>query len=67
MPFLDDQEPPGEVRYSLEEALDLLAALEDAQDALVETNHLAEVSQIEGQVQVLNARLGFGENGDRNG
>ena len=33
--------PPDEVRYDLDESLGLLAALEDARDALADTDHLA--------------------------
>lgn len=36
-------EPPEEVRYSLDEALTLLAVLEDARDALIDSRHLAVV------------------------
>jgi hypothetical protein len=60
-------EPPHEIGYTLEEALDLLAALEEARDALAETNHLVEVSELEHQVQILSRRLGFGDTGDRDG
>ena len=35
-PGPSDQEPPGSVRFEFEEALGLLAALEDARDALIE-------------------------------
>lgn len=52
-------EPPDEVSYSLEDSLDLLAALEDARDALVETDHLAVVAQLEHQVVILSRKLGF--------
>jgi hypothetical protein len=67
MPFPDNQEPPLEVRFSLEEALDLLAALEEARDALTTTDHLTEVARVEGQIQVLSRRLGFDEDGGSNG
>jgi hypothetical protein len=36
-----DDEPPDAVSYALEEALTLLAALEDARDALIDSGHLA--------------------------
>ena len=55
------QGPPARVQYGLEEALDLLAALEEARDALITTDHLAEAAQVEHQVQVLSHRLGFDE------
>jgi hypothetical protein len=46
-----DREPPARIQYQLEEALDLLAALEEARDALITTDHLAEGGR----------RLGFDE------
>ena len=67
MTFPDDREPPGIVRYTLEEALDLLAALEEARDALIVTDHLAEGSQVEHHIRLLSRRLGFDENGGGNG
>ena len=51
--------PPDEVRYDLEESLDLLAALEDARDALTDSDRLAVVAQLEHQVAVLSRKLGF--------
>jgi hypothetical protein len=51
--------PPTEVRYALGEALDLLAALEDARDALIESSHLATVVAVEAEIRILNRRLGF--------
>jgi hypothetical protein len=60
----EEREPPAVVRYDLEEALELLAALEEARDALLTTSHLAELSQIEHQIQLLSRRLGFPEGGD---
>lgn len=52
-------DPPDEVRYDLEESLDLLAALEDARDALTESDRLAVVAHLEDQVAVLSRKLGF--------
>ena len=60
---LGDPEPPDDVEFGLEEALDLLAALEEARDALIETDHLAEAAQVEHQIQLLSRRLGFDEPG----
>jgi transcription initiation factor IIE alpha subunit len=54
-------EPPGAVSYGLEEALELLAALEDARDALTESDHLAVLAQLEHQVARLSLKLGFGQ------
>jgi len=47
------------VRYDVEESLDLLAALEDARDALTDSDRLAVVAQLEHQVAVLSRKLGF--------
>ena len=55
------EEPPADIQYTLEEALDLLEALEDARDALVTSDHLAELLRVEHQVQLLSRRLGFDE------
>ncbi len=51
--------PPDEVRYDLDESLDLLAALEDARDALADTDHLAVLAQLEHQIAGLSRKLGF--------
>jgi hypothetical protein len=51
------------VRYSLEEALELLAALEDGRDVLVDTDHLSVLAQVEHQIQQLNRRLGLDQGG----
>ena len=53
------QEPPSEVRYSLDEALSLLAAFEDARDALIQSGHLAVVVNVEAEIRLLSRRLGF--------
>jgi hypothetical protein len=60
-------EPPDEVAYSLEQSLDLLAALEDARDVLVGSDHLALVVQLEHQVAVLSRKLGFDQPGGGDG
>lgn len=52
-------EPPSHVVYDLEEALELLAAMEDAHEALVDSDHLAVVVQMEEQIAALNHKLGF--------
>jgi hypothetical protein len=53
------REPPRYVWYTLEEALELLAALEDARDSLIDAGHLMAVVAIEAQVRELNRRLDF--------
>lgn len=52
-------EPPHAVRYTVEEGLGLLADLEDARDALIDTGRLAVVVGLEGQIRLLSHRLGF--------
>jgi hypothetical protein len=54
-----EREPPRYVSYTLEEALELLAALEDARDSLIDAGHLTAVVAIEVQVRGLNRRLDF--------
>lgn len=54
-------EPPEGVRYSLEEALELLADLEDARAVLEHTDHLALLAQIVHQGLLLARKLGFDE------
>jgi hypothetical protein len=61
--MLEDRKPPQELIYSLEEALELLAALEDAWDVLVGIDHLSVLVQVEHQNQILGRRLGFDEGG----
>lgn len=58
-----EQEPPTSVTYDLDEALELLAALEDARDTLRDTEHLAGVLTLEAQIQLLSRRLGFDDGG----
>ncbi len=53
------REPPRHVWYDLDEALDLLADLEDARDALLDSGHLTVVVAIERQIRVLSRRLDF--------
>lgn len=52
--------PPGGIWFTLDEALDLLAALEDAWDGLVSAGHLTVVAAIEDQIDGLIRRLGLG-------
>ena len=49
--------------YSFEEALDLLACLEDARDVLTDTDYLSALAQAEHQVQLLSRRLRLDEGG----
>ena len=52
-------EPPDVVTYDMEEALELLTALEDAREALADSDHLAVVAVIEQEVARLERNLGF--------
>jgi hypothetical protein len=52
-------DPPDAVTYDLEEALELLTALEDAREALADSDHLAVVAEIEHEVARLDRKLGF--------
>ncbi|HEY1651293.1 MAG TPA: hypothetical protein VGG09_05365 [Acidimicrobiales bacterium] len=47
----------------LEEALHLLAALEDSRDLLIDTDHLAVPSQVEHPIQILSPKLGLDQGG----
>lgn len=58
-----EPEPPTNVTFDLEEALDLLAALEDARATLRDGEHLAGVVTLEVQIQLLSRRLGFDDGG----
>lgn len=53
----DNIEPPLEVRWTAEEALELLATLEDARDALIDANQLTVTLQVEDQIRQLSRRL----------
>ena len=54
-------EPPDGIRFGLDEALTLLAALEDARDASIESGHLVVVLAVEHEIRIIGHRLGFGE------
>jgi hypothetical protein len=49
--------------YDLEEAPELLAALEDTRDVLGDSDHLAVLVQVEQQIEVPSRRLGFDQGG----
>jgi hypothetical protein len=53
--------PPARFELSLDEALDLLADLEDARDALSDSRHLTVVVAVESQIRLLSRRLGFAD------
>ncbi len=54
-----EREPPRDVWFTLDEALELLATLEDARDALIESSHLSVVMPVEAQIRLLSHRLDF--------
>ena len=60
-------EPPEEIVLTLDEALTLLAALEDGRDALIDSGHLAVVVAIESEIRLLSRRLGFDDDGGTDG
>lgn len=47
--------------YDLDEALTILAVLEDARDVLIASDHLVGVLAIEAEIRLLSHRLGFDE------
>ncbi len=59
MPVSGSQEPPARIWYELEEALTLLADLEDGRDALIQSNQLVVVVRLERQIRNLRRKLGF--------
>jgi hypothetical protein len=56
-----EADPPAGIELSLDEALDLLADLEDARDALSDSRHLTVVVAVESQIRLLSRRLGFAD------
>ena len=53
--------------YDLEEALDLLAALEDALEVVAGTDYLGVVAEVENEVARLHRKLGFDHPGGEDG
>jgi hypothetical protein len=45
-------DPPEQIDLALDEALELLAALEDARDVPINTGSLSVLAQVEHQIQV---------------
>ena len=60
-------EPPQRIVLRLDEALDLLAALEDARDSAVADEHLSGVVTLEAQIRILSRKLGFDDGGADHG
>jgi hypothetical protein len=59
--FPEHQEPPRNIWYTLDAALDLHASLEDARNVLIDTGHLPVVVGLEHQIRQLSRRLDFDE------
>lgn len=61
MPDPDESaaEPPIVVVYDLDDALTLLAALEDVRDTLIESRYLVMVIVVESEIQALSSRIGL--------
>jgi hypothetical protein len=59
-----DREPPRHIWYTLDEALGLLADLEDGRDALIDSGGLATVVGIENQIRRLSRKLDLDEPGE---
>lgn len=57
----DDPEPPPEISYGLDEALELLALLEDVRETLETTGRLSGVVPLEAQIRALSRKLRFDE------
>jgi hypothetical protein len=55
----EERDPPRFVWYTVEEAPELLAALEDARDSLIDAGHRTVVAPIETQERERNRRLDF--------
>lgn len=60
---MSDREPPRDIWYDLEEALQLLGVLEDARDALIDSGHLPVVVSLEAEIRSLGRKLDFDDPG----
>jgi hypothetical protein len=59
--MVTEEGPPARIELSLDEALDLLADLEDARDALSDSRHLTVVVAVESQIRLLSRKLDFAD------
>ena len=62
-PMNERREPPRHIWYDLEEAIDLLAVLEDAQLTALDGGALALVMVLERQIELLHRKLEIGDAG----
>lgn len=63
LPAGPEFDPPAQIDLGLHEALDLLAALEDAGDVLIDTDHRSVLAKVEHHIQVVSRTLGFEQGG----
>lgn len=61
------REPPRHIWYNLDEAIELLAVLEDAQLTSLDAGALALVMTIERQIELLHRKLEIGDTGGTDG
>ena len=59
MSFPERREPPRHVWYTLDEALELLAVLEDVRDGLIDAGRLSVVVAVEAEIRALSRKLDF--------
>ncbi len=63
----DRREPPRYIWYDLDEAVDLLAVLEDAKLAALDSGALSIVVVLEHQIHVLHRKLEISDSGGTDG
>jgi hypothetical protein len=63
----DRREPPRQLWYHLDEAIELLAVLEDAQLTALDAGALALVMVLERQIELLHRKLEIGDGGGADG
>lgn len=61
------REPPRHIWYDLDEAIELLAVLQDAQLTALDGGALALVVVLEHQIEVLHRKLEIGDGGEMHG
>lgn len=57
----DPEEPPQAITLSVEEALDVLAVLEEARESFYESDFLGGVIGVEDSIRMLSRKLGFND------
>lgn len=61
------REPPRQIWYDLDQAIELLAVLEDAQLTALDAGALALVMVLEHQIELLHRKLEIGDAGGSDG